>query len=194
MSSSPIESTRRRIARYAAVAAIVLTVGGLFVYRESNDEPAADTVEESRQIEVGQPAPDFTLPTSDGVFRLSDARGDIVVVNFWATWCGPCRFEMPEFQALHQTRAASEGIRVVAVNFTSADSREGALQYVEDMGLTFTVAFDERGAVAEHYGVHSLPATFFIDRDGIVRSRSYGPVLGERLEAALAAAGADPQE
>ena len=192
VSSSPVESLRRRAARYAVVAAIVMTVGGLFVARQSTDQPADGVVDESLQIEVGQRAPDFTLPTSDGVFRLSDARGEIVVVNFWATWCGPCRLEMPEFQALHATRGQAEGIRVVGVNFTSADVREAAVQFAAEMGLTFTIAFDESGAVSEHYGVHSLPATFFIDRDGIVRSRSYGPVLGERLDAALADAGARP--
>ncbi|MGE3960754.1 MAG: TlpA family protein disulfide reductase [Dehalococcoidia bacterium] len=193
-SGAPAESTRRRAARYAAVAAIVLVVGGIFVYRESTATPEEDTVEASRQIEVGEEAPDFTLDTPDGEFRLSDARGEIVVVNFWATWCGPCRFEMPEFQALHQERGEAEGIRVVAVNLTSADSREGALQYAQDFGLTFTIAFDDQGTVAEHYGVHSLPATFFIDREGIVRTRSYGPVLGDRLEAALVEAGANAAE
>lgn len=186
------EGRRHRLARYALVAAIVLTVGGLFVYRErtASDEVP---VEAGRQVEVGEPAPDFTLATPDGEVSLSETRGEIVVLNFWATWCGPCLFEMPEFQELHETRGEREGIRIIAVNLTSADSRASAVQFADDLGLTFTIAFDDRGAVAERYGVHSLPATFFIDSEGVVRTRSYGPVLGERLDAALVEAGAEPE-
>lgn len=192
-SAFPVESRRQRLTRYAIVAAIVIGVGGLFIYRETSGSDDGTMVEASRQLKVGEAAPDFTLATPDGEFTLTDARGDIVVVNFWATWCGPCLFEMPEFQELHETRGDAEGIRIVAVNLTSADSRSAAIEWASDLGLTFTIAFDEQGAVAEHYGVHSLPATFFIDREGIVRTRSYGPVLGERLEAALSEAGATAQ-
>ncbi len=182
------ETRRHRLARYSIVAAIVLVVGGLFAYQQLT-APTDDVVDRSQRLELDAPAPDFTLSTPEGTFTLSEARGDIVVVNFWATWCGPCRFEMPEFQALHRERGESEGIRVVAVNLTRSDSRSAALEFVDDFGLTFTIAFDETGSVADHYGVNALPATFFIDREGILRSRSYGPVLGERLDEALATAG-----
>jgi cytochrome c biogenesis protein CcmG, thiol:disulfide interchange protein DsbE len=193
MSQFPPESPRRRMLRYGLVATIVLTVGGLFTIQQLR-APSNDHVETSRPLEVDREAPDFVLDTPDGTFRLSEARGEVVIVNFWATWCGPCLFEMPTFQKLHRTRAESDGVRVVAVNLTSADSREGALQYVSDLGLTFEIAFDDSGAVADHYGVHSLPATFFIDRDGVVRTRSYGPVLGDRLNEALATVGLAPLE
>lgn len=193
MSQYPPESRRRRFIRYGLVAAIVLTVGGLFAVQQSR-APSDDHVETSRPLEVDREAPDFVLDTPDGTFRLSEARGEVVIVNFWATWCGPCLFEMPTFQKLHRTRAESDGVRVVAVNLTSADSREGAQQYVSDLGLTFEIAFDDTGAVANHYGVHSLPATFFIDRDGVIRTRSYGPVLGDRLNEALATVGLAPLE
>lgn len=189
MSTYAEETRTRRLARYSIVAAIFLVVGGIAAVREFTAE-TDDSVDRSQALEVGAPAPDFTLETPEGTFRLSEARGDIVVVNFWATWCGPCRFEMPEFQALHRERGASEGIRVVAVNLTASDSRGLALEFVEEYGLSFTIAFDETGGVARHYGVNALPATFFIDREGILRSRSYGPVLGERLEENLRLAGA----
>jgi cytochrome c biogenesis protein CcmG, thiol:disulfide interchange protein DsbE len=193
MSQFPSESPRRRLLRYGLVAAIVVTVGGLFAVNELR-APSNDHVDTSRPLELDREAPDFVLDTPDGEFRLSEARGEVVIVNFWATWCGPCLFEMPTFQKLHHTRAESDGLRVIAVNLTSADSREGALQYVSDLGLTFEIAFDYTGAVADHYGVHSLPATFFIDREGIVRTRSYGPVLGDRLNEALATVGLDALE
>lgn len=202
---------RRRvvIAGLALVAAVVLAAwlvrgddGGPaadpppLAAEDAADGPAPDgatpgAAPAEAQIDPGTAAPDFTLDTPEGTFTLADARGEIVVVNFWATWCGPCLFEMPEFQELHATRGAADGIRVVAVNLTSADSRAAAQQFARDLGLTFTIAFDDDGAVAAQYGVRSLPATFFLDRAGVVRERSYGPVLGERLTAALRAAGAE---
>jgi cytochrome c biogenesis protein CcmG, thiol:disulfide interchange protein DsbE len=179
------EAPRRRLARYLIVAGIVLLVGVLFVVREFGAEESA--ILGDGRPEIGSLAPDFVLDTPDGPFRLSDARGEVVVLNFWATWCGPCLFEMPEFQEVHEERGP-EGIRIVAVNLTSADSREAAMRFVDQLGLTFTIAFDDTGSVAQRYGVLSLPATFFIDRDGITRARSYGPVLGERLDNAIATA------
>ncbi|MCK9485558.1 MAG: TlpA family protein disulfide reductase [Dehalococcoidia bacterium] len=177
----------RRLTRYGIVAGIVLVVGGLALARELRSDGAP--VQTAQRVAVGEPAPDFWLESPDGPFRLSETRGDVVIVNFWATWCGPCRFEMPEFQGVHHTRGEPEGIRIVAVNLTSSDSREGAMNFVEEYGLTFTIAFDETGGVAGHYGVRGLPATFFIDREGILRSRVNGPVLGDRLEENIRLAG-----
>ena len=187
--STQVETRRRQLARYGIVAAIVLVVGGTFAYREWIAPADADVEQTAEQVEVGAPAPDFTLDTPDGTFRLSEARGEVVLLNFWATWCGPCRFEMPEFQELHHTRGERDGIRVVAVNLTSADSREGAIAFAEELGLTFTIAFDDTGSITESYGVRGLPATFFIDREGVIRALTYGPVLGERLAESIAAAG-----
>lgn len=184
----PTESRRGRIVRYLLVAVIVICVGGVFVQREFFAEPDG-ALEQGQALEVGKPAPDFTLDTPDGTFRLSEARGKVVVVNFWASWCVPCQYEMPEFQEAHEARAEGGDFQIVAVNMTSADSRAEALAFAEAMGLTFTVAFDDTGAVTSGYGVLGLPATFFIDRDGILRARTYGPVLGDRLAESIAAAG-----
>jgi DsbE subfamily thiol:disulfide oxidoreductase len=182
------ESLRRRLMRYFLVFVIVGGTAAVLVQREFLGDDDG-SVAAGQALAIGRPAPDFTLETVDGTFRLSEARGKVVMVNFWATWCGPCRFEMPEFQEVHEARLEAGDFQIVAVNLTSSDSREGALRFVDELGLTFTIAFDVTGSVAQTYGVLGLPATFFIDRDGILRSRSYGPVLGDRLAESIAAAG-----
>jgi len=180
------ESLRHRLLRYATVLAIVAVVGGLTVRREyfaGGDGVAAGP------LEVGRAAPDFQLETRDGTVRLSDLAGRVVIVNFWATWCGPCRYEMPLLQSLHDARATRGDVVVLAVNTTSADSRDAAERYIDEFGFTFPVAFDVSGEVAERYGVIGLPASFFVDAAGILRARTYGPLSEDLLTDGLAAAG-----
>lgn len=181
------ESLRHRLLRYAIVLAIVAVVGGIFVRREYLADRGAFA--ESAPLEVGRPAPDFALETGDGAVRLSDLRGRAVIVNFWATWCAPCRREMPDLQAAHEAHALADDLVVLAVNVTSADSRTAAEAFVDELGLTFPIAFDVAGEVTQRYGVLGLPASFFIDGDGILRARTYGPLSPELLADGLASAG-----
>lgn len=183
------ESTRHRLIRYAIVAAIVLVVGGLFVQREFLDEDDGGGGVLAGALELDKPAPDFTLETADGRFRLSDQRGKVVVLNFWASWCGPCRYEMPAFQETYEARRDAGDFVLVAVNVTADDSRAAADRFAEQFGLTFPVPYDTTRSVANAYGVRGLPATFFIDADGILRARTYGPVPLDRLEELVASAG-----
>jgi cytochrome c biogenesis protein CcmG/thiol:disulfide interchange protein DsbE len=178
----------RTFARYGMVAAIVVVVGGVFAYREVMPADTESTVlgvdaGESRPA-IGEPAPDFLLsvPGSDQPVRLSDLRGQPVLVNFWATWCTPCRTEMPDLQAAYDT----EGVIVLAVN--SQESEAAVVSFMDEFGLTFPAALDLDGSVREHYGVIGLPATFFIDADGILRARNFGPVYGDLLAAGIEAA------
>ena len=100
--------------------------------------------------------------------RLSDFRGKTVVLNFWASWCPPCRAEMPEFQALWERRGPSgpDDLVVLAVDFLPEDSVAAAANFAREFGLTFPVLFDADGSVARRYRVRGFPATFFIDRRG----------------------------
>ena len=140
-------------------------------------------------VTVGQPAPDFTLETADGKrFRLSEARGKVVVVNFWATWCAPCREEMPSFQAASRDHA--QDVLFVGVNTTSVDNRDEAIAFAQRLGITFPILFDDRGATQAAYGVRGLPATFFIGADGVTKAKTLGPVLKDRLREQLQLAGA----
>jgi cytochrome c-type biogenesis protein len=145
---------------------------------------------DDRSVELDELAPDFRLTDLDGnVVLLSDFRGKTVVLNFWASWCPPCREEMPEFQALWDERGSggSDDLVVLAVNFLRDDSVGAATNFIEANEFTFPVLFDTtRGDVATRYGVRGLPATFFIDRNGVVRTTALGPVFGNLLETGVA--------
>ncbi len=178
----------QKLARYGAVAVIALTVGGVFTWREvlpSADEASAHGVTPGAGRPVlGQVAPDFVLeaPGTDEEVRLSDFRGRPVLLNFWATWCVPCRTEMPALQEAHDT----EGVVVLAVN--SQESDTVVSNFLDEYGLTFPAAIDREGSVRQHYGVLGLPATFFIDPDGILRARNFGPVYDNLLADGIEAA------
>ncbi len=195
----PYPMTRRTLLRRAGASAVVIGVGGLFTWREllADDEPSSSTdatttfgLTDSHAVEVGQPAPNFILPTLTGEpINTVDYRGQTLVLSFWASWCPPCRAEMPELQALHQKRQATGDLVVLGVNFLSQDTIEAAASFVDDFQLTLpVVAGMPDASVAQRYGVRGLPATFFIDRNGILRKTNLGPVFGDLLADGVAAA------
>lgn len=128
---------------------------------------------------VGEIAPDFTTTTPDGEeISLVDYRGDVVLLNFWATWCGPCRVEMPEFQdafVAHQ----DDGFTILAVNFQ--ENADQITPFVEELGLTFPVALDLRGDINTQYNVLSYPSTYLIGRDGEILDRHFGPLTADAI-------------
>jgi peroxiredoxin len=133
---------------------------------------------------VGHPAPDFTLTTAAGeTFKLSELRGTPVVLNFWATWCPPCRAELPEFQAASQRLAGQ--VAIVGVN--QAEGPAEVQSFTEKLGLTFTIPLDQNADVSRLYRVRSLPTTFFIDRSGVIRQMQIGPVTEATLAQSLKA-------
>jgi peroxiredoxin len=120
----------------------------------------------------GQMAPDFALKSSTGEnLRLSEYRGDVVMINFWATWCGPCRQEMPLLDELY-TRYHRVGFNLLGINIDD-DSRR-AMQMIEDLGVSFPVLFDARKEVSKLYEVEAMPVTVLIDREGNVRFVHHG--------------------
>jgi peroxiredoxin len=121
---------------------------------------------------AGQTAPDFALKSASGKnLRLSEYRGDVVMINFWATWCGPCRQEMPLLDELY-SRYQRVGFSLLGVNIDD-DSRR-AMQMVEDLGVQFPVLFDERKEVSRLYQVEAMPVTILLDREGTVRHVHHG--------------------
>jgi peroxiredoxin len=127
---------------------------------------------------VGHPAPDFTLTTVTGeTFTLSALRGRPVVLNFWATWCPPCRAELPELQAASGRLAGQ--VQIVGVD--QGESASQVQAFADGLGLNFTMPLDTATTVSRLYGVRSLPTTFFIDRSGVIRQIQIGPMTEATL-------------
>lgn len=121
---------------------------------------------------TGQSAPDFALKSNSGQnLRLSEYRGDVVMVNFWATWCGPCRQEMPLLDELY-SRYQRVGFSLLGVNID--DNQAKALNMVSELGVSFPVLFDSRKEVSKLYKVDAMPVTVLIDREGTVRYVHHG--------------------
>ncbi len=120
----------------------------------------------------GQVAPDFALKSTTGEnLRLSEYRGDVVMINFWATWCGPCRQEMPLLDELY-ARYHRVGFNLLGVNIDDDTTR--ALRMVEELDLHFPVVFDTRKEVSRLYNVEAMPATILVDREGKIRHVHHG--------------------
>lgn len=165
------------------------------------DAPAVTTVPAQTQqapAEVAGPvqknmAIDFTMYNSEGnAVRLSDFEGKPVVVNFFASWCGPCKIEMPYFEACYQTYGEQVHFLMVNLNAFGNDTEEAARKMIAEGGYTFPFYFDTDGEAATAYAVRSMPTTLFISADGELLGRKIGTIQQEVLEATVAqmAAGA----
>ena len=135
--------------------------------------------------EIGAPAYDFTLQDLDGnAITLSELQGRPVILNFWATWCAPCRIEMPEFQSVYENHPDGE-IAIVAVNLDEPVDRVTKF-FRDDLGLTFTALLDEGGVIADQYGVFTYPTTYFINEEGVVTAVHRGSLTEKYIEDYLA--------
>lgn len=165
------------LVRRAAIplAALALLVGlGLAVTSRPADPNAQGSPLQ------GRPAPDFALERLDGGrLGLGDLRGKRVVLNFWASWCVPCRDEAPLLRDA-QIRYARQGVVFVGIVFN--DTPQKARDFVAEFGLTYPNLIDGRNRSAVEYGVTGLPETYFIDASGVVVSKKIGPVDGADLE------------
>jgi len=157
---------------WLAIIGVVLIAGGLWIglNRVNTSETSAGLA----QPVTGSPAPEIQLRTLDGeTVSLSSYQGRPVLVNFWATWCGPCRVEMPEFQEAH--REFGDDLVILGVNATSQDN--GDIEgFVNGMGITFPILLDERGEALDAYQIFAMPTSVFIDRNGIIKEIYTGPI------------------
>lgn len=126
----------------------------------------------SQGTQIGNLAPDFQLSGLDGqIISLSDFRGKPVLINFWASWCNPCRAEMPFLQRIHE-EWADKGLVMLAVDIGESPSRVN--KFVESFGLSFLVLLDAKQEVAREYNIRSIPTTFFIDKNGKIKDMKIG--------------------
>lgn len=162
--------------RLIAILVMMLTTGLVITGCTASPEPTPTTITNA--------APDFQLQNLDGQsITLSDFRGKPVVVNFWATWCGPCAFEMPFIQEIYDERSG-EGLIVLAINV--GESASEVEQFMQNHNLSIPVLLDTDRAVSWKYNIRAFPTTFFIDKDGIIQDKVIGAfptkkVLEDRL-------------
>ncbi len=183
-----------------SMAACTQTGGGLETYpQETRDEvpdlsspdSAADTDVESRpaagepesEAAVNDTAPDFTILDADGnEVKLSDFFGTPIVLNFWASWCPPCKAELPDFEAAYKKYEGKVVFLMVNMTDGERETVEVAKSFVESAGYTFPVYFDTRYEAAYGYGVSSIPQTYFIDTEGALVARATGMIYASQLE------------
>ena len=126
---------------------------------------------------VGNPAIEYPAATLAGdTVTLASFRGDVVLLNLWATWCGPCRSETPYLEEIFE-QYRDRGFRVVGISLDAGDSADDVKAFVERYGVTYTVLHDPQMRGMDLYQAPGLPATFMIDREGILRWVRYGPIL-----------------
>ena len=146
-----------------AILVMILTSGLLITGCATGSEPTAT---------VGQTAPDFQLQNLDGQsISLSDFKGKPVLVNFWATRCPPCVFEMPYLQEIYD-EWSGKGLILLAINIGESSSK--VEQFLQDHNLSLPVLLDTRAVVAQRYSIQYIPTTFFIDKDGIIQEKIIG--------------------
>lgn len=133
-----------------------------------------------RGVNEGNQTRDFTLEALDGTqVSLSDFQGDVVLINFWATWCAPCRAEVPDLQSAYEARRG-EGFVVLGVNVE--ESRAAVEPFVSEFGMTYPVLLDERGDVLKMYRAIGLPMSIVVDREGLIQARHIGYLSADQLE------------
>ncbi len=129
-------------------------------------------------LEAGVNAPDFTLRNLEGEsVSLADYKGKIVILNFWATWCGPCRKEMPDLEKYY--REYNQDVVVLAVN---TDSNNDVKGFADGLQLTFPIVLDEKSEILKQYEIISYPTTYFIDKKGVIQAKQIGEMNYELIK------------
>jgi peroxiredoxin len=169
-----------RINRKIVASILIVFAGAAWIWA-SRDIAYAQYSREIAAPQEGFSAPDFSLPSSVGPeISLSDYKGNPVILNFWASWCPPCRREMPAFNQVYN-EFRDQGLIIMAVNATNQDSIHAASQFAEENQLDFLILFDRSGSVGSLYNLNSLPTTFFIDKSGTIHKKIIGGPLPSAL-------------
>ena len=151
-----------------AIGVVVLAVAGAIAYGATHY-----LRNELFPVELGSKAPDFTAYTVDSVprqKRLADYRGQVVMLNVWATWCLPCRVEMPSIEAL-QKQYGPKGLKILAVSIDDPGMDSAIRAFAKQYGLTFEILHDPKGTITDMYDISGYPETFIVGKDGVIRKK-----------------------
>lgn len=173
----------------ALIAALILGI----VQNNAEEKQATERLNPGSDVDFlptdeglakGETAPDFELTTLDGeTVQLSDYRGKKVILNLWATWCPPCRAEMPDMQKYYDEQAQDENVEILAVNLTTEDRGMDKINaFVEEFALTFPIPMDVDGDVGDVYQAATIPTSYIIDTEGRVQNKIVGPMNEEMME------------
>jgi peroxiredoxin len=175
--------SRREVLMAVGGAAVgLLLIAFVWVLSGQNAQPALPPVGE-----LNRPAPDFTLPGLDGQdVRLSDYRGKVVLVNFWGTWCEPCKEETPALQQIYQ-KLRDQGLVIIGVDLRSqeGDGAEGVdnvRSFTERYGVTYPIALDVKGETARAFQIYPIPTSYFVDQSGTIRYVRVSTLSAEEVE------------
>ena len=158
---------------------VTLLLGAAWIF--ASRLPISDQERTQTAPQAGFLAPDFTLNSLTGeAVTLSDLRGHPVLVNLWASWCGPCRAEMPAIQRVYDQFRA-RGFIVLAVNVTLQDDLQAAQKFVEEFGFTYPILLDVDGQAASLYKLRAFPSSYFIDEKGVIQEVVLGGPMNEAL-------------
>jgi peroxiredoxin len=173
-----MKSSFQRHQLFTTIVILILGLGWIVISAAFFEPSTADRIYAPKE---GFIAPDFSLqdPTGEN-FVLSDLRGHPVLINFWTSWCPPCRTEMPAMQRVFETYR-DQNFVILAVNATHQDSPIKASEFVEEFKLTFPILFDNNGTVTSQYQVSSFPSSFFVDTKGFVHEIVIGGPMAEAL-------------
>ena len=154
------------------VLVLLMVCGAVYLYTAGN---SPSTYAPVKAVAPGSPAPDFQLEDNNGnQVSLAALRGKVVLVNFWATWCPPCRAEMPSMEKLNNAMAGEDFV-MLAIN-VEANGRLSVAEFLEKSPHTFTILYDEQGVVQQLYGVYKFPESFVITKDGMIDDKVIGAI------------------
>lgn len=164
---------------------VLLLAGASILYARLSKDAAPEQLAVTEQPEI-PPVPDFTVYDAEGnEVHLYDFVGKPLVVNFWASWCGPCQMEMPYFQEACEELDGQVQFLMVNMTDGARETVETAAAFIEEKGYTFPVFFDTANSAAITYGVYSLPTTYFIDADGYAVTGASGAISEDTLQRAI---------